>query len=71
MEKLLLRPAEAAEVLGMSRSRVYELMRARVLPTVRVGLSRRIPVSALKAWIARETARAASSEAGADELADE
>lgn len=55
MEKLLLRPAEAAELLGLSRSRIYELISSRRLPSVRVGLSRRIPLAALRKWIAEQT----------------
>ena len=35
MEKLLLSPEEAAEALGVGRSRVYDLMRTRQLLSVR------------------------------------
>lgn len=54
MERLLLRPAEAAELLGISRSRIYELIASRVLPTIRVGLSRRIPAEALRRWVEQQ-----------------
>jgi len=37
MEKLLLTPEEAAEALGVGRSRVNDLMRTRQLPSVRIG----------------------------------
>jgi len=37
MEKLLLSPEEAAEVLGVGRSRVYDLIRIRQLHSVRIG----------------------------------
>ena len=47
MEKLLLSPEEAAEVLGVGRSRVYDLMRTRQLTSVRIGKSRRVPVAAV------------------------
>lgn len=47
VNKLLLRPEEAAEVLSIGRSKVYELMGAGVLASVRIGSSRRIPVDAL------------------------
>ena len=42
MDKLLLTPAEAAHVLGIGRSKLYELMRAEVVPSVRIGGCRRI-----------------------------
>jgi excisionase family DNA binding protein len=53
LERLLLRPAEAAEILGVSRSKLYELVAARKLPSVRLDDGRliRIPLSALKALV--------------------
>jgi excisionase family DNA binding protein len=53
MEKLLLSPAEAAEVLGVGRSRVYDLMRTRQLTSVRIGKSRRVPVAAVHPYVER------------------
>jgi excisionase family DNA binding protein len=50
--KLMLRPGEAAEALGFSRSKTYELIASGELPSVRVGSSRRVPLEQLKAWIA-------------------
>lgn len=38
---------EAARLLSLSRSRVYELMDAEVIPSTRLGRRRVIPVSAL------------------------
>ncbi|NAZ80803.1 helix-turn-helix domain-containing protein [Kineococcus sp. R8] len=55
MEKLLLSPEEAAEVLGVGRSTVYDLMRMRLLPSVKIGRSRRIPVEALRQYVQRLT----------------
>ena len=52
MEKLLLRPVEAAEAIGISRSKIYELLASGELPSVRIGASVRVPVDALRAWIA-------------------
>jgi len=51
MERLLLRPAEAAEVLGVGRSKIYALLAAGELPGVRVGKSVRVPVAALERWV--------------------
>jgi len=50
-ERLLLRPAEAAEAIGVSRAKAYELIAAGVIPSIRVGTSIRVPVEALRAWI--------------------
>ena len=55
MEKLLLTPEEAAELLGVGRSRLYDLMRKRELRSVRIGKCRRVPVAALKAYVERLT----------------
>ena len=51
MDKLLLRPVEAAELLSISRSKAYELIAAGVLPSVQVGGSVRVPAVQLRAWI--------------------
>ncbi len=57
MEPELLRIEEAAKVLGLGRSKAYELVAAGVLPTVRIGRAVRIPRRALLEWIAGETVR--------------
>lgn len=49
--KLLLTPEEAAEVLSMSRARVYDLMRRGQLRSVKIGKIRRVPVAALEAFV--------------------
>ena len=52
MERLLLRPGEAADALGIGRSKIYELIAAGVIPSVRVGgKSIRVPVDALREWM--------------------
>ncbi len=52
MEKLLLTPEEAAEILGVTRSTVYELMRSRRLRSVKIGRKyRRIPASACQEFV--------------------
>jgi excisionase family DNA binding protein len=55
--RLLLRPREAADVLGISRSKCYELINSGDLPSVRVGRSLRIPLAELRQWIAHELNR--------------
>jgi excisionase family DNA binding protein len=61
-ERLLLRPTEAAHAIGISRSKCYELIQQRVLPSVRIGGSVRIPVVALEQWIADELAASGFSQ---------
>lgn len=46
MEKLPLSPEEAAEVLGVTRSTIYDLMRMRILTSVKIGRRRLVPVKA-------------------------
>ena len=54
MDKLLLRPAEAAEAIGIGRSKVYELLASGELPSIRVGSSIRVPADGLREWVARQ-----------------
>jgi excisionase family DNA binding protein len=42
-ERLFLSPAQAADLLGVSRFTVYRLIRSGQLPSVRVGGQLRIP----------------------------
>lgn len=51
MEVLLLRVPEAARSLGLSRAKVYELIKAGTLASVRVDGSRRIPACDLRAYV--------------------
>ena len=51
MEKLLLKPNEVMEVLGIGRSMVYEMLASGDLPSVRVGRLIRVPSKALEEWI--------------------
>lgn len=51
MEKLLLRPMECAELLGIGRSRTYDLLATGELKSIRLGRSIRVPVAALREWV--------------------
>lgn len=51
MDRLLLTAREAADVLGLGRSKVYELMAQGRLRSVRVDGSRRIPREALEDFV--------------------
>ncbi len=51
MEKLLLKPDEAAEMLGIGRSKIYELLANETIPSIRLGRSVRVPVDELRRWL--------------------
>jgi excisionase family DNA binding protein len=59
VDRLLLRPAEAAEAIGIGRSKIYELLASGELPSIRIGGSVRVPVDALRVWIETKTAERA------------
>lgn len=55
MEKrLLVTVAEAAVILGCSRTHIYTRVMRGEIPSLTIGRARRIPVSALEEWIARQ-----------------
>ncbi|HYN30663.1 MAG TPA: helix-turn-helix domain-containing protein [Dermatophilaceae bacterium] len=60
-EKLLLRVEEVAELLNIGRPAVYDLIRLRTLTSVTIGRSRRIPVAAVRAYVARISEEAESA----------
>ena len=51
LQPLLLNINEVAQVLRLSRTKVYELIAVAGLPTVRFGKSVRVSVVALQEWI--------------------
>jgi excisionase family DNA binding protein len=50
--RLLLTVPEAAEALAISRSKLYELLAAGVVASIRIDGSRRVPLAALETYIA-------------------
>lgn len=53
MPRLLLTVPEAAETLSISRSKLYELLNSGVIASVRIDGSRRIPLTALEAYVSQ------------------
>ena len=52
-ERLLYRPEEAAKVLGLGRTKVYELIASGELRSVKIGAARRVSATALAEFVSR------------------
>ena len=50
-DALLLRPLEAARLLGIGRSKLFEMLARNELPVIRLGRCVRIPRRELAEWI--------------------
>jgi excisionase family DNA binding protein len=61
MEQLLYRPKQAAQVLGISRDKLYDLIRAGRIASVKDGHVRFITADALIAYVAQLKAEAAEA----------
>ncbi|MDP9370105.1 MAG: helix-turn-helix domain-containing protein [Chloroflexota bacterium] len=57
-QPLLLRAEEAAKILSLGRSTIFQMLASGELPVVRIGRSVRIPRSELEIWIRARTERA-------------
>lgn len=57
---VLYRVEEAAEALRLSRTAVYDLIRAGDLRTVKIGRRRLVPIDALSEWVASLTEKGAA-----------
>lgn len=58
MERMLLKLSEVAQMLGIGRSLVYELIAQGQIPSVRLGRCIRVPSESLQQWIKeKETAK--------------
>jgi excisionase family DNA binding protein len=67
VEALLLKPEEAARVLNVSRTSLYEMLARGELPSLTIGRSRRVPAEALRRWVA-ERAREQAGESPAAQV---
>ncbi len=57
--KVLYRAEEAAEVMSLSRTAVFGLIRSGELDTIKIGHRRRIPRSSIEDYITRQLATGA------------
>ena len=55
MERLTCSIPEAAEILGISKSKMYPLARSQGFPTIMIGKRMVISVKGLEAWVARQS----------------
>jgi excisionase family DNA binding protein len=65
--RLLLRPTEAAQALGISRSKFYELLARREIRGIHIGTSLRVPIAELERYIAERLDREASTSNGGNQ----
>jgi excisionase family DNA binding protein len=61
--RLLLRPEEAGDALGISRARLFQLLAEGNLKSLKIGRSRRIPISEIERWVDAELAEQSASSA--------
>ena len=54
LEPLLLRPVEAARLLGIGRSKLFEMLARQELGVIRIGRCVRIPRHELATWVNQE-----------------
>jgi excisionase family DNA binding protein len=62
-EAVLLTPEQAAQRLGISRWKVYDLLRQGALASIRIGSCRRIPARAIEELVSDLLRDASSSSA--------
>jgi excisionase family DNA binding protein len=58
-DRLALRPREVAKAVGVSQSKVYELIAKGEIPSCRIGRCVRVPLDSLKEYINRSLKSAA------------
>lgn len=55
MEKLTLSASEAAQVIGVSRTTMYKMMKVNGFPTVRVGKRLLVSRKGLERWVEEQS----------------
>ncbi len=51
--RMLLTAEQAAQLLAIGRTKVFELIRSGELESIRIGSSRRIPIDAIESFVFR------------------
>jgi excisionase family DNA binding protein len=52
-DRLAVSPAEAANLAGIGRTKLYEAMNAGVLPSFKIGTRRLVRIAEIEAWLLR------------------
>ena len=55
IDRMALKPKEAAALLGIGRSTLYALLAAGVIPSIRIGRAVRVPVDQFRDWLRRQS----------------
>jgi len=63
-QKVLLDSRDVARLLGLGRTKVFEMMARSELPVIRIGRCVRVPREALMEWISSETRRPGRTSGG-------
>jgi excisionase family DNA binding protein len=66
MGRILMRPIEVAEALGIGRSTAYGLLASGAIPSIRVGRQLRVPADELAAWVKAQVGKRVAEELHAD-----
>jgi excisionase family DNA binding protein len=61
-QKLLLSPEETCATLGVKRATLFKLLAAGIIPSIKIGRLRRIPVDALHRYVERQVAEQTGTE---------
>jgi excisionase family DNA binding protein len=56
--RLAVAPADAARMLGLGKTKLYELMAINEITSIKIGTRRLIRISAIEAFLDRQTAEA-------------
>ena len=56
MDRMLFRADEVATLLGLCRSKIYEMLATGELPSIKIGRSVRVPADQLREWVEVRTA---------------
>ena len=62
MEPIALRVSDAAKAIGLSRSRLYELLAAGVITSFRCGNARLVPTASLREFVERGATEAQAAD---------
>lgn len=54
-DKHFLNPLDVGELLGISKNKVYELLRSENFPVISIGRLKKVPVQEFELWVKRNS----------------